>query len=91
LGIAGYLYYEMGAMISSIQDTVLLGVLLAGLYLAYRAALPKPLGGIPYNRDAARKLFGDVPEMMAYVMRTKRVFVSAIELLPSCLQLVHHG
>jgi hypothetical protein len=66
----------MGAVISSVQGTLILGVLLAGLYAAYRAALPRPLPDIPYNRDAAHKLLGDVPEMLAYVMRTKRVFVS---------------
>jgi hypothetical protein len=65
----------MGAMVSSAQGTLALGLLLAVLYLAYRAALPKPLADIPYNRDAAHKLLGDVPEMLAYVMRTKRVFV----------------
>jgi hypothetical protein len=48
------------------------------LYAGYRAILPKPLPGIPYNHDAAGKLFGDVPEMMAYVMRTKRIFVSQV-------------
>ncbi|KAH6635928.1 cytochrome P450 [Chaetomium tenue] len=64
----------MGAVLSSVQGTLLLGAVLAGLYALYRAALPKPLAGIPYNRDAANKLFGDIPEMMGYVMRTKRVF-----------------
>jgi hypothetical protein len=69
----------MGAVLSvlsSLQGTLLLGVLLAGLYMGYRAMLPKPLAGIPYNRDAAKKIFGDVPEMMRYVMRTQRIFVS---------------
>ena len=47
----------------------------AVIYLGYRAALPRPLPGIPYNKDAASKLFGDVPEMMRYVLRTKRIFV----------------
>ncbi|KAK4155762.1 hypothetical protein C8A00DRAFT_13220 [Chaetomidium leptoderma] len=64
----------MGAVVSSVQGTVVVGVLLVGLYMAYRAALPKPLANIPYNRDAAHKLFGDVPEMVGYVMRTKRIF-----------------
>ncbi|CAJ2500811.1 Uu.00g036640.m01.CDS01 [Anthostomella pinea] len=54
--------------------TLLLGLLALPLYLGYRAILPKPLAGIPYNRDAAGKLFGDVPEMMGYVMGTKRIF-----------------
>lgn len=49
-------------------------ILLAVIYIGYRAALPKPLPGIPYNHDAAAKIFGDVPEMMGYVKRTKRIF-----------------
>jgi hypothetical protein len=73
----------MGAVLSSVQGTLLAGVLLAGLYMLYRAALPKPLANIPYNRDAANKLFGDVPEMMGYVMRTKRIFVSTPSHNPS--------
>ncbi|KAI0537484.1 cytochrome P450 [Xylaria digitata] len=35
---------------------------------------PKPLAGIPYNRDAANKMLGDIPEMVGYIMRTKRIF-----------------
>ncbi|SPQ20733.1 0243be2b-e7fd-4f83-ac15-8e8c075fc98c [Thermothielavioides terrestris] len=64
----------MGTVLSSVEGTLLVGVLIVGLYTAYRAALPKPLANIPYNRDAARRLLGDVPEMVAYVVRTKRVF-----------------
>lgn len=60
---------------SSTVAVVASGALLI-LYLVYRAALPKPIPGIPYNKNAASKLFGDVPEMLAYVMRTKRMFVS---------------
>lgn len=61
----------------STQGSLLLASVLAVLYLGYRAALPKPLPGIPYNHDAARKLFGDVPEMMGHIRRTKRIFVRA--------------
>jgi hypothetical protein len=46
--------------------TVLVTVLVA-LYLGYRAALPKPIPGIPYNEASARKLLGDVPAMMAHI------------------------
>jgi hypothetical protein len=66
----------MGAAFSSTGGTLVFGLLLVALYIGYRAVLPKPLPGIPYNRDAAGKLLGDVPEMMGYVMRTKRIFVS---------------
>ncbi|KAK4225937.1 cytochrome P450 [Podospora fimiseda] len=64
----------MGAIFSSLAETTLVAALVVGLYLGYRALLPKPLPGIAYNREAARKLFGDVPELMGYVMRTKRIF-----------------
>ncbi|KAK3356421.1 cytochrome P450 [Lasiosphaeria hispida] len=64
----------MGSVLSSVGSTLLVAVVLAGVYAGYRAALPKPLANIPYNRAAAAKLFGDVPELMGYVMRTKRIF-----------------
>ena len=54
----------------------LVGTLATCLYVIYRAILPNPLPGIPYNEDASKKVFGDVPEMMGYVLRTKRIFVS---------------
>jgi hypothetical protein len=54
---------------------LLVGVSTISVYIIYRCLLPKPLHGIPYNQDAAKKLFGDVPEMMSYVLRTKRIFV----------------
>lgn len=66
----------MGVLLSTEGKAVLVSGLAAALYLGYRAALPTPLPGIPYNKDAANKLFGDVPEMIRYVLRTKRVFVS---------------
>ncbi|KAK5658144.1 hypothetical protein OQA88_2117 [Cercophora sp. LCS_1] len=64
----------MGAVLSFLIETIVLGAVLAGAYAAYRASLPKPLPGIPYNRDAGDRIFGDVPELMGYVMRTKRIF-----------------
>jgi cytochrome P450 len=66
----------MGAVLSSAGGTLLAAAILFGLYVLYQAVLPKPLERIPYNEAAASKLFGDVPEMMGYVMRTKRIFVS---------------
>lgn len=44
------------------------------LYLLYRWALPRPIPGIPYNKGSANRLFGDVPEMLAYANKTKEVF-----------------
>jgi hypothetical protein len=55
--------------------SLLVGLLTISVYIIYRYLLPKPLLGIPYNQNAAKRLFGDVPEMMGYVLRTKRIFV----------------
>jgi hypothetical protein len=63
------------AVTNSIWGALALGCGSIALYIAYRAILPKPIPGIPYNKDAAGKLLGDIPEMMSYVMRTKRIFV----------------
>ncbi|KAE8356996.1 cytochrome P450 monooxygenase [Aspergillus coremiiformis] len=41
-----------------------------GLYLLYRALLPKPIPGIPYNEASAQRLLGDVPAIRAHVART---------------------
>lgn len=34
------------------------------LYLVYRAALPKPIPGIPHRSDAARHVLGDIPALL---------------------------
>ncbi|KAK6199819.1 hypothetical protein LQW54_009875 [Pestalotiopsis sp. IQ-011] len=60
--------------ILSTRGTLAVGVITIALFAAYQYLRPRPLPGIPYNRDAAGKLLGDVPEMMAYVMRTKRIY-----------------
>lgn len=36
----------------------------AVLYVLYRAALPKPIPGIPYRPEAARHVLGDVPAIL---------------------------
>ncbi|KAK8123013.1 hypothetical protein PG984_011683 [Apiospora sp. TS-2023a] len=64
----------MGAVFSSTGGTLVLFALAVAAYLGQRAIRPRPLAGIPYNRDGAAKLFGDIPEMMGFVMKTGQVF-----------------
>ncbi|KAK6821220.1 hypothetical protein PG987_015620 [Apiospora arundinis] len=64
----------MGAVLSSTGGTLLLCVIAVAAYIGSRMIRPKPLAGIPYNRDGAAKLFGDIPEMMGFVMKTGQVF-----------------
>jgi len=74
----------MGAVISSFNGSLVGPVLAVVLYAAYRAALPKPLPYIPCNQDAAGKLLGDLPKMMGYMSRTKRVFVGCQQGVSGC-------
>ena len=41
------------------------------LYLAYRAALPRPIPGIPYHKSAANSLFGDIPKLLRHLTTDK--------------------
>jgi hypothetical protein len=60
----------------SLALSLLITVLAIRLYFLHRAVLPKPSPGIPHNKDAQKAMLGDVPEMISYVFRTKRIFVS---------------
>lgn len=35
-------------------------------YILYRAALPHPIHGIPHNKKSARRVLGDIPEMLRW-------------------------
>lgn len=61
---------------------LLVAALLIPLYFLYLVTLPKPLPGIPYNKNATSTPLGDIPEMMRYVLRTKRVFVTTYPYIP---------
>jgi hypothetical protein len=43
-------------------------------YLFYQWLLPQPIPGIPYNKDAANRIFGDVPSALAHAVSTKQFF-----------------
>lgn len=49
-------------------------LLLVAGYLLYRAALPVPIEGIPYNKYAVRRILGDVPEMVKHRKQTSELF-----------------
>lgn len=74
--LASEQHCQIASMPLSVLYATVAGLLVLLVYFGRRAILPKPLRGIPYNQDAASRILGDVPEMMSYVMQTKRVFVS---------------
>ncbi|KAI5918404.1 cytochrome P450 [Camillea tinctor] len=45
------------------------------IYILYRLALPKPIPGIPYDRDAARHILGSVPSLLKLEAETGATFV----------------
>lgn len=47
--------------------------LVVSLYIAYRKALPVPLEGIPYNKEAANSILGDVGPVVKHVGATKEI------------------
>lgn len=47
---------------------VLAAVLILG-YVLYRAALPRPIPGIPYHKDSATKILGDAPDMVNHMKK----------------------
>lgn len=52
---------------------VLTAVLILG-YAAYRAALPKPIPGIPYHEKSAKSVLGDAPPMVRHQQEFGTVF-----------------
>jgi hypothetical protein len=44
------------------------------LYLCYRWALPKPIPGIPYNKEATKSLFGDAGPMVRHTTKTQELY-----------------
>ncbi|RYP00760.1 hypothetical protein DL763_000640 [Monosporascus cannonballus] len=46
-----------------------LGVIFLAAYIVYRAALPKPIAGIPYHRHSATRILGDLPDLLKHKQR----------------------
>ncbi|KAH7077611.1 cytochrome P450 [Paraphoma chrysanthemicola] len=49
------------------------GALFLGTFLLYRWLLPKPIPGIPYNEEATKSIFGDIPAMLKHLQTSKEV------------------
>ena len=58
----------------SSTTALVVGLVVAALVLLYRAALPKPIPGIPYSHESAKSILGDIPSMKAYKKDTQEIF-----------------
>ncbi|KAI0126333.1 cytochrome P450 [Xylariales sp. AK1849] len=54
----------------------LVATTILSLYLLYQWALPKPIPGIPYNKDATSHVLGDVPGLLKEIQSTDGTFLS---------------
>jgi cytochrome P450 len=64
----------MAFSLFSSSTTLVVSIILAAAALLYRAALPKPIPGIPYNQASARSVLGDIPGMMKWKKDTRELF-----------------
>lgn len=63
---------------------LLVTALILAVCLLYRAALPKPIPGIPYHEASSRKLLGNVPAMLAHIKKSEGTFITYVtELMES--------
>jgi hypothetical protein len=60
------LFTMIGLSILALYSAVILAV----GYFLYRAALPKPIPGIPYNEAAAKHVLGDAPGLLEALTKT---------------------
>ena len=69
----------------------IIGGISSCLFLFYRWALPRPIPGIPYNKEATKSLLGDIIPMVKYISRTQEVgsywSMEAIKLQSPIIQL----
>ncbi|KAJ0163687.1 hypothetical protein CTA2_2576 [Colletotrichum tanaceti] len=71
-----YYYYYTGGIFGFTVSRVAVAIALCALvaYLPFRALLPRPLPGIPYNEAASRSVLGDMPEMVGHAEKTGELY-----------------
>lgn len=52
---------------------------IVSLFICYRWALPKPIPGIPYNKEALKSIFGDIGPMVEATSKTQEMFAWMME------------
>jgi hypothetical protein len=50
---------------------VVTSTLFLATFLLYRWLLPKPIPGIPYNKEATKTIWGDIPPMLEHLKTNK--------------------
>lgn len=64
----------MSSLLYSSTTYGVLGAVLVLVYALYRAALPKPIPGIPYHEASGKSVLGDAPAMIRHKNKNGTVF-----------------
>lgn len=64
----------MSSLLYSPTTYGVLGAILVVLYALYRAALPKPIPGIPYHVASANRVLGDAPAILEHLKKYDTTF-----------------
>lgn len=48
-----------------------ISALFCAAFLFYRWLIPKPIPGIPYNEEATKSIFGDIPSLVRHTKSSK--------------------
>lgn len=63
----------------SLTMLVSIFTILAASFWIYLKALPKPIAGIPHNRESAKKVLGDVPGALQWIYKNNAIFSWVVE------------
>jgi hypothetical protein len=62
---------DLLSVLNAPTTVVVTGALFLATFLLYRWLLPKPIPGVPYNPEATKSLFGDIPSMLEHLKTHK--------------------
>jgi hypothetical protein len=63
-----------GFEVGKLSLVFILGGILLAVYRLYRALLPKPLPGIPCNKEVLGSILGDMPAMVKHISETQEMY-----------------
>lgn len=67
-------HLALGFEVGKLSPVFILGGILLSIYGLYRALLPKPLPGIPCNKEVLGSILGDMPAMVGHITKTQEMY-----------------
>jgi hypothetical protein len=64
---------DLLSVLNAPTTVVVTGTLFLAAFLIYRWLLPKPIPGVPYNPEATKTIWGDIPSMLEHMKTHKKL------------------